>query len=221
MFHNLKPIARELANYDPADHAAQVRRIDADVAVIDKRVDQARRELSEINAKLRDSREGEYDSSAIADAMLAGGDVLEAVASVDKLADQRAALQAGVLGLNNRRLTLQEERREAMAVIEGGVSNIMRKVGPVLERAMPGSSLEALASIYAGAEALRDAAHCGVAGGVAMRIREVLSVAARNGLIARQPIPVPGEVISMLRDAAAALALLGSRRAPEVVAFPL
>lgn len=147
---------------DLAAAYASATRLAAEAAEIDAALDRARRQLSTIEAKLRDVRADGPDGERAAAALLAGEDVTADDADLARLDLEREAVRSGIAALNRRKIDVDQARGQAEAELRtalgGSVNDIALEV-----RARAAEALAKLAQAFADAEALHAATrnlHC-------------------------------------------------------------
>lgn len=145
--------------------------VDAEIAKVRTARQEGVDQRAEVLRELARRREKKMSGAAAADALLEGGDVMEALESDETLAERRDALTAALdeLSVREDRLTAVDRR----SIFDDLTKLISPAVAPLAEalRERARAAVNELLAVHADAQALREATHSGAAMALAVDIR--------------------------------------------------
>lgn len=210
--------ASRLARVDVEAAGASLAEHKAEAVRLTSALEQARNEQMAVNRQLHERRRGPNPAKA-ADAMLAGGDVLEAEPSESDLEARKAALLAGTGELAERERRNRAELVDLRAAVARQLAEAVDPVADALQ-AEAAELTARLAQVFADAVALEQATASPGAGRLRVALADPLARLALRGRIVPESKLRPSAEVANLLDVHAAGVELAGRAAPDQVSFP-
>jgi hypothetical protein len=149
---------------------------------------------------------------------MAGGEIMIEVDTIERLEIERAGLLSGATRLRERESEAGRIESEAKNDATRALAACVADLAPIL-LADACHALEQLAAVYATAVALAEGAGSPEALAVADKLRLVMAEVQNARLLQGNQIPVPREMLDLLKEGRRPIEQLG-RRWPERVAMP-
>lgn len=208
-----------LSHLDMSDHLARIDEATAERGKIGAVLERGMADIGALGKRINEAKFGPtVDADQAADALLSGGDVAIEVDTIEQLELERTALNVGMTRLRERETEAGRIETEAKNAAHQSLGACVADLAPAL-LAEAQQAAERLAAVFAAAVALAEGAGSTEARGVADRLRPALAEAQIAQLLPSNQIPVPVDMLDLLKAGRKPIEQLG-RRWPDRVAVP-
>lgn len=212
----LADVAERLAAIDRSRLPVEIAEVEAEINRIDVAEEASRKQIDEIDAAMRSDKK--RDEDAVADALLAGGDVLEASEPVSVLQTRRETIMAGLKSLRWRRSDLQDRKESARMKLASEVGDAMEPLADAFEEQAKRLA-ESMAALYSSVAAAVQAGSNSRLTRLEKELSQPLAKLGRTSLLKSFGLSPAPELIEVLACGTEVISA-ARHRIPSMIPFP-